>query len=176
MRNGVVLAEQGVRRSDHPTARGSSPPLPLSAAEQGPADPRAAAQAGRHEEGGQSQSGDGAPACAACAAQRCAETFCALNPCAPVSSALLLHIHKPSSHSPAPPSLLCSPPGLYLWGSVGSGKSLIMDLFYDAVASTLPLQHHRRMHFNAAMLEVRAWPCSQLLLPPVAPRASCRAT
>lgn len=50
---------------------------------------------------------------------------------------------------------LCSLLGLYLHGSVGSGKSLLMDLFYDAVAKTLPgLQHHRRMHFNAAMLEV----------------------
>ena len=53
---------------------------------------------------------------------------------------------------PTPPK---APKGLYLHGSVGSGKSLLMDLFYDAVANTLPrLEYHRRVHFNAAMLEV----------------------
>lgn len=54
--------------------------------------------------------------------------------------------------SPSPPT---APKGLYLHGSVGSGKSLLMDLFYDSVANTIPqLEHHRRVHFNAAMLEV----------------------
>lgn len=45
--------------------------------------------------------------------------------------------------------------GLYVWGSVGSGKSLLVDLFYECVAKQAGLQHSRRMHFNAAMLEVR---------------------
>ncbi|MEW5309364.1 MAG: hypothetical protein WDW38_001258 [Sanguina aurantia] len=48
--------------------------------------------------------------------------------------------------------IMCA--GLYVWGSVGSGKSLLMDLFYECVAKQAGLQHSRRMHFNAAMLEV----------------------
>lgn len=39
--------------------------------------------------------------------------------------------------------------GLYVWGAVGRGKTMLMDLFFEAV----PIAHKRRVHFNDFMAD-----------------------
>jgi cell division protein ZapE len=44
------------------------------------------------------------------------------------------------------------PRGLYMWGGVGRGKSMLMDLFFD----TVKVQRKKRAHFHEFMLDVHA--------------------
>jgi cell division protein ZapE len=48
---------------------------------------------------------------------------------------------------PPPP-----PKGLYIWGDVGRGKTLLMDFFF----ATAPVRKKRRAHFNRFMVDVHA--------------------
>jgi len=48
---------------------------------------------------------------------------------------------------PLPP-----PKGLYIWGDVGRGKTLLMDFFF----SSAPVARKRRAHFNRFMVDVHA--------------------
>ncbi|CAI8594427.1 unnamed protein product [Vicia faba] len=48
----------------------------------------------------------------------------------------------------APPA----PKGLYIYGNVGSGKTMLMDMFYSATEGIV--KHRRRYHFHEAMLRI----------------------
>ena len=51
-------------------------------------------------------------------------------------------------------SLTEQPKGLYLWGSVGCGKTFLMDLFYENCS--VSNDHKKRVHFHRFMLDVHA--------------------
>src|SRR5579859_6491504 len=46
------------------------------------------------------------------------------------------------------------PSGLYLWGDVGCGKTMLMDMLYETLPSTT---HKTRVHFHAFMLDMHKY-------------------
>ncbi|XP_022135602.1 AFG1-like ATPase isoform X1 [Momordica charantia] len=50
------------------------------------------------------------------------------------------------------PSAPHAPRGLYIYGNVGSGKTMLMDMFYNATKGIV--KHRRRYHFHEAMLKI----------------------
>ncbi|XP_038695339.1 putative ATPase N2B isoform X2 [Tripterygium wilfordii] len=50
------------------------------------------------------------------------------------------------------PTLPPSPKGLYIYGNVGSGKTMLMDMFFAATDGTV--KQRRRLHFHEAMLKI----------------------
>jgi len=63
----------------------------------------------------------------------------------PAKPGLLAWLGLGSAAKPGP-----GPHGLYIWGPVGRGKSMLMDLFF----ADAPVAKKRRVHFHEFMLEV----------------------
>lgn len=74
------------------------------------------------------------------------------------AAAELLQTLQQELETPAKPGLFekllgrkeAPPRGIYLWGGVGRGKSMLMDLFHQS----LEIPEKRRVHFHAFMIEV----------------------
>ena len=63
-----------------------------------------------------------------------------------IKSWRLAHFFRWSGGDKAPPK------GVYLYGGVGRGKSMLMDLFFEVA----PLRAKRRVHFHEFMLDIHA--------------------
>jgi len=63
-----------------------------------------------------------------------------------IKSWRLSHLFRWSGGDKKPPQ------GLYMYGGVGRGKSMLMDLFFDVA----PLRSKKRVHFHEFMLDVHA--------------------
>ncbi|KAM8725377.1 lactation elevated protein 1 homolog B isoform 2-T2 [Acanthopagrus schlegelii] len=57
---------------------------------------------------------------------------------------------SPVEEEPSPPPPPPPPKGFYIYGDVGTGKTMLMDLFYSHVENT----RKKRVHFNGFMLDI----------------------
>ncbi|XP_037605960.1 lactation elevated protein 1 homolog B [Sebastes umbrosus] len=55
-----------------------------------------------------------------------------------------------AKEEPAPPPPPPPPKGFYIYGDVGTGKTMLMDMFYSRVENT----RKKRVHFNGFMLDI----------------------
>jgi cell division protein ZapE len=67
-------------------------------------------------------------------------------------------VQRLRSHLPGAPFETAAKPqrGLYLWGGVGRGKTLLMDMFYATLQSPHPVPTAERSHFYRFMRQVHA--------------------
>jgi len=65
---------------------------------------------------------------------------------------LIPHFHDaaPESNQAPASTATISPKGIYLWGPVGRGKSMLMNIFFDS----LPVDQRLRLHFHRFMARV----------------------
>merc|ERR1711865_546656 len=66
---------------------------------------------------------------------------------------LVQQVERQIGQAPPCPAAPC---GLYIFGDVGTGKSLLMDLFLAVTSHTAPTLMHRRLHFHEFTNEVHA--------------------
>lgn len=71
----------------------------------------------------------------------------------PASHSLFAKLFSAAPHRLVPKISTDVPKGLYLYGSVGCGKSFLMDLFYANLPSRFD-SSKRRIHFHAFMMDV----------------------
>ncbi|XP_074541190.1 lactation elevated protein 1 homolog B [Halichoeres trimaculatus] len=57
---------------------------------------------------------------------------------------------EPVPPAPPPPPPPPPPRGLYIYGDVGTGKTMLMDMFFSSVENP----HKKRVHFNGFMLDI----------------------
>jgi len=63
---------------------------------------------------------------------------------------LLIRLQTPVKRAGLFSKKKIAPKGLYMWGGVGRGKSMLMDWFFEAA----PIKEKKRVHFHAFMLDV----------------------
>lgn len=66
----------------------------------------------------------------------------------PLAASLFARLFSREPESPPPNA----PKGLYLYGDVGTGKTMLMDLFFHTLPSSITRK--RRVHFHAFMIDV----------------------
>ena len=76
----------------------------------------------------------------------------AVVPRPPPGAASLASAAASLAASPSSSATTASSAGVYLYGSVGCGKTMLMDLFYEAT----PTPGKRRVHFHAFMIDLHA--------------------